>query len=201
MMFIRVLGQYEKEHRYGYKDKDTGEIVIAPLYENGKEYPIVIDNRNYLAVKSRGKWGLIDTNNEVVVDFRYEDIGRPKLEKGSPKFVLCFQQQGEGYFKIGIISTKLKVTVTPILDRFPENITVLGVNTCWYYINRGEKWGSVKNDGTVVIKMEHTKEEVTNQTTKQCKDLIMEYKEHEEDDSWIRDAMQSKEYAELFEWD
>lgn len=201
MMFIRVLRLYEKEHRYGYKDKDTGEIVIAPLYENGKEYPIVIDNRNYLAVKYHGKWGLVNANNEVVVDFRYEDIGRPKLEKGSPKFVLCFQQQGDGYFKTGIISTKLKVTVTPILDRFPENITVLGVNTCWYYINKGEKWGSVKSDGTVVMKMEHTKEEVTNQTTKQCKDLIMEYNEHEEDDSWIRDAMQSKEYAELFEWD
>ena len=50
-MFIRTLRLYEKEHRYGYKDKDTGKIVVAPLYENGKEYPIVIGNRNYFAVQ------------------------------------------------------------------------------------------------------------------------------------------------------
>ena len=201
MMFIRTLKLYEKEHRYGYKDKDTGEIVIDPDYENGKEYPIVIETKNYLAVKYHGKWGLINTDNEVVIDFRYEDIGRAKLEKGSPEFVLCFQQQGEGYFKIGIISTKLKVTVPPLLDRFPENITVLGENTCCYYINKGGKWGSVKSDGTVVMKIEHTKEEVLNQTTKQYRNLILEYKKHEDNDFWLRDAMRSKEYAELFEWD
>ncbi len=201
MMFIRTLKLYEKEHRYGYKDKDTGEIVIDPDYENGKEYPIVIENRNYLAVKFHGKWGLINSDNEVVIDFRYEDIGRVKLERGSPEFVLCFQRQGEGYFKIGIISTKLKVTVPPVLDRFPENITVLGVNTCWYYINKGDKWGSVKSDGTVVMKIEHTKEEVINQTTKQCGNLILEYKKYEDNDFWLREAMQSKEYSELFEWD
>ncbi len=201
MMFIRGLRLYEKEHRYGYKDKDTDEIVIAPLYENGKEYPIVIDNRNYLAVKYHGKWGLVNANNEVVVDFRYEDIGRPKLEKGSPKFVLCFQQQGEGYFKIGIISTKLKVTVTPILDRFPENITVLGENTCWYYIRKGEKWGAIKTDGTVVMELEYTKEEVNNQITKQCENLILEYKNHKEDIPWTRNVMRSRDYLELFEWE
>ena len=81
VMFIRSLRLYEKENRYGYADKDTGEIVIAPFYENGKEYPILIDNRNYFAVKYQGKWGLINTDNEVVIDFRYEDIGKPKLEK------------------------------------------------------------------------------------------------------------------------
>lgn len=199
-MFIRTLKLYEEEGRYGFKDKDTGEIVISPVYENGKEYPIVIENENYLAVKKQGRWGLINCENDVVIDFRYEDIGRPRLEKGSPEFVQCFLKEGAGYFKIGIISTKLKVTVPPLLDKFPENITVHGENTCWYYINKGEKWGSVKSDGTVVMEMDYTKDEVFNQTTKQCSDLIMEFKKHEEDDSWIRDAMQSKEYAELFEW-
>lgn len=199
-MFIRMLILYKEENRYGFKDKDTGEIVISPIYENGKEYPLVIENKNYLVVKKHGKWGLINTRNDVVIDFRYEDIGRPRLVKGSPEFVQCFLKEGEGYFKIGIISTKLKVTIPPILDGFPENIEVLGKNTCWYYINKGEKWGSVKSDGTVVMEMEYTKEEVYNQITKQCSDLIIEFKKHEEDDSWIRDAMRSKEYAELFEW-
>jgi len=201
VMFVRVLRLYEKEHRYGYKDKDTGEIVIAPLYENGKEYPIVIDNRNYLAVKYHGKWGLVNANNEVVVDFRYEDIGRPKLEKGSPEFVLCFQQKGEGHFKVGIISTKLNITVNPLLDWFPENITVLGENTCWYYIQRGEKWGAVKSDGTVDVELKYAKEEVLNQITKKCENLIIDYKNHKEKDLWIRNAMRSKEYMELFEWE
>lgn len=200
MIFIRGLMLFEEEHRYGYKDKDTGEIVVGPVYENGKEYSIVIENENYFAVKKQGKWGLINSENEVVIDFRYDDIGRPRLEKGSPEFVQCFQQKGDGYFKIGIISSDLKVTVPSILDRFPENITVLDENTCWYYINKGEKWGSVKSDGTVVMEMEYTKEEVLNQTTKQCKDLIMEYKNHEGDVYWLRKAMRTKEYTELLEW-
>ena len=51
------------------------------------------------------------------------------------------------------------------------------------------------------MKIEHTKEEVTNQTIKQCKDLILEYKKHEDNDFWLRYAMRSKEYGELFEWD
>lgn len=201
MVFIRSLRLCEKGHRYGYKDKDTGEIVIAPLYENGKEYPIVIDKRNYLAVKYYGKWGLINTNNEVVVDFRYEDIGRPKLKKGSPEFVLCFQQHDDGYYKIGIISRKLHITMTPILDYFPENITVLGENTCWYYICKGEKWGAIKTDGTVVMELEYTKEEVNNQITKQCENLILEYKNHKEDIPWTRNVMRSRDYLELFEWE
>ena len=70
MMFIRVLRLYEKEHRYGYKDKDTDEIVIATLYENGKEYPIVNDYRNYIAVKYQGKWDLVNGNKEVAVELK-----------------------------------------------------------------------------------------------------------------------------------
>ena len=201
MVFITVLILFEKGTGYGYKEKETGEVVISPIYENGKEYPIVIKKENYLAVKKHGKWGLINSGNEVVIDFYFDDIGRPRLEKGSPEFIQCFLQKGEGYFKIGIISTKLRITVAPILDRYPENITVLGENTCWYYINKGKKWGAVKSDGTLVMEMEYTKEEVHNRITDLCNKLIMEYKDHKEGDcTWIRNAMQSKEYADLFEW-
>lgn len=200
MIFIRPLRLYEKLHRYGYKYKDTEEIVIPPIYETGKEYPIIIDNRSYLAVKKQGKWGLINTDNKMVVEFRYDDIGRPRLRNGSPEFVLCLKKHNDNYYKIGIISSKLDVTIPTILDSFPENITVLGENTCWYFICRGEKWGAIKSDGTVIMELKYTKEEVRNQITKQCEILIMEYRDHKEDDLWIRKAMLSKDYQELFEW-
>lgn len=192
---------FEEEHGYGYKDIDSGKIVVAPVYEMGKEYSIIIENENYLAVKKQGKWGLINSENEVVIDFRYDDIGRPRLEKGSPEFVQCFQQKGEGYFKIGIISTKLIVTVPPLLDRFPENITVLDESTCWYYINQGNRWGAVTRDGAVVVELEYEKDEVQKQIIKKCETLIMEYKYHKENIFWIRNAMRTKEYMELFEWE
>jgi hypothetical protein len=91
--------------------------------------------------------------------------------------------------------------MTPILDYFPENITVLGENTCWYYICKGEKWGAIKTDGTVVMELEYTKEEVNNQITKQCENLILEYKNHKEDIPWTRNVMRSRDYLELFEWE
>lgn len=170
-MPLRALRLYKINNKYGYKDKDTGETIILPLYENGKEFPIIIDNRNYLAVKKNGKWGLINEDNDVVVDFNYDEIGRPKLNNVLPEFVLCFRQQGDGYFKMGIISDKLQVTIPPVLDYFPENITAYGKNTRLYYIRKGDKWGIVKSDGTVAMEPEYDKEEVEAWVVNQSKNL------------------------------
>lgn len=63
---------------------------------------------------------------------------------------------------------------------------------------KNQKRRLAKSDGTVVMKMEHTKEEVINQTIKQCKDLIMEYKKYEDNYLGLSDATRPKEYAELF---
>lgn len=114
-------------------------------------------------VKNQGKWGLVDEDNKIVIDFEFDDIGRPRLACGSPEFVMCFKNQGEGYFKMGIISSKLQVTVPPVLDNFPQNITVKGENTSLYYIHKNEKWGVVSKDGTVLVEPAYTKEEVDGQ--------------------------------------
>jgi hypothetical protein len=202
VIIIKQLKLYEENFKYGYLDCESGATVIPPIYDNGKEYPIEIENVNYMAVMKQNLWGIINCHNETVVDFNYADIGRPRLERGIPKFILCFQQNEEGgHFKIGIISSKLIITVQPILDRFPENIAVLGENTCWYYITQGNKWGAVKNDGTVLMDTVFTKEEVYNKVSEICKQLIVDYHERSNDDNWLKKAMLSKEYCELFEWD
>ena len=91
---------YNKGNKYGYKDIDSGRTVIPPIYENGKIHPIIIGGRNYFVVKNQGKWGLVDEDNKIVIDFEFDDIGRPRLACGSPEFVMCFKNQGEGYFKM-----------------------------------------------------------------------------------------------------
>ena len=51
------------------------------------------------------------------------------------------------------------------------------------------------------MELEYTKEEVNNQITKQCENLILEYKDHKEDIPWTRNVMRSRDYLELFEWE
>jgi hypothetical protein len=161
---IQPFALFREHGRYGYRSSSGKEIIIPPVYENGKKYPIVIKGRNYFIVQQNGCWGLVDDQNRTVIDFLFDDIGRVKLEKGRPQFLMCFQQQeGQDYFKIGIISTDLKITVYPCLDRFPENITCHGKTTCFYYINQGDKWGAVNRDGTVLMDVAYRKEEVERQ--------------------------------------
>jgi hypothetical protein len=202
LKFIQPFILFKEYGLYGYRKSSGGEIVILPIYENGKKYPVIINDRNYFIVMQHGRWGLVDDHNEIVVDFVFHDIGRVKLERGRPQFLMCFQQlEGKDYFKIGIISTGLKITVHPCLDSFPENITILGETTCWYYVNQGDKWGAVKSDGTVLMDISYRKEEVEKQITILCQDLIMEYQRQQDDSGWLRKAMQSSTYIDLFEWD
>ena len=48
----------------------TSEIIIAPQYEDAKGF-----NDGYAAVKKDGKWGYIDEEGNVVVDFKYDWAG------------------------------------------------------------------------------------------------------------------------------
>ena len=45
----------------------TSEIAIAPQYEDARGF-----SGGYAAVKKDGKWGYIDENGDVVVDFKYD---------------------------------------------------------------------------------------------------------------------------------
>ncbi len=201
LKYIQPMYLFEEKHLVGYKNTSNGKIVIPPVYENGKTYPVIINDRNYFVVMKQEKWGLIDELNVAVTEFVFNDIGRPKLEKGHPQFLMCFQQaQGNDYFKIGIISTELKITITPRLDRFPKNINVLGESTCWYYINQRNRWGALNSNGSVLMDTNYRKEEVTAQITAMCKDLIMEYQIRQDDSSWLKRAMLSRTYNDLFEW-
>jgi hypothetical protein len=47
----------------------------------------------------------------------------------------------------------------------------------------------------------YRKEEVTTHITALCKDLIMEYQIRQDDSCWLKRAMLSKTYNDLFEWD
>jgi hypothetical protein len=201
LKYIQPLYLFEEKHLFGYKNASNGEIVIPPVYKNGKQYQVIIKNRNYFVVMNQDKWGLIDEHNVAVTEFVFNDIGRPKLEKGNPQFLMCFQQaQGSDYFKIGIISTELKIIIPPRLDWFPKNITVLGESTCWYYINQGDRWGALNSNGSVLMDTNYRKEEVTAQITAMCKDLIMEYQIRQDDSGWLKSAMLSRTYKDLFEW-
>lgn len=56
-------------NKYGYKNKHTNEIVIPPMYDKAKDFV-----NGFGVIKYNKKYGVINENNEKVLDNRYSKI-------------------------------------------------------------------------------------------------------------------------------
>lgn len=62
--------RFIKDGLWGFKDTETGEVVIPPQYELLDPF----DRSDLAAAYKNEKWGLINRKNEVVIPFRYLEI-------------------------------------------------------------------------------------------------------------------------------
>lgn len=68
-----ILHRFEDNSKYGYRDENEG-IVISAKYEDAKEF-----NENLAIVRNNGSFGVINSSEDVVIDFDYSEIEEHKL--------------------------------------------------------------------------------------------------------------------------
>lgn len=64
--FVNGIATFKKDNKFG-KINNRGEVVIPPIYEAISTY-----HHGLAAARLNKKWGYIDINNNVVIDFDYD---------------------------------------------------------------------------------------------------------------------------------
>jgi hypothetical protein len=164
--FDDVLGQelrenlipYRKGNKWGYVEKSTKEIIIAPKFDEAKRFI----NRNLAIIRLDNLWGLIDTNGEVIIPPKYDDISDFKstkfhfLGKTNGIYVLIDKEGKEyatNYKSISLLGNNLLEVDNGngigILDEdfsvlLPcnyDNISSINNFLQFIYIQKNGKWG------------------------------------------------------------
>lgn len=91
--------------------------------------------------KKNGKWGIVDKNNKVLVDFIYEDIG---YDFGP----VVVKKEG----KWGIIDKKGNVIISFAYDDITRTLSKL------FSVKRGGKWGLIDNKENIIQDFKFDKE-------------------------------------------
>jgi hypothetical protein len=64
----RELERFEKNDKYGFKDKQTGKVVVPAKYDDAHDF-----SEGLAAVKLDGKWGFIDKTGKKIIPLKYDD--------------------------------------------------------------------------------------------------------------------------------
>ena len=62
------LYRFEDNSKYGYRDENE-DIVILAKYEDAKDF-----KENFAIVKYNGSYGVINSSDEIVIDFIYSSV-------------------------------------------------------------------------------------------------------------------------------
>lgn len=148
-------------------------ISIQKIISAEPQTETKLSNVEYYPVYTNEKWGVIDTNGDIVIEPAYEEmIIIPNSQK--PVFICSYDVTTDGEYKTKVINEKNEqlftnyTTVTP-LDNHDKN------NNLWYEKNllrvmKDGKYGVINFDGKEVIKCEY--DEITALTGLQNELLV-----------------------------
>jgi len=141
-----------KNGLYGVIDGQGNERVPLQYKEIGKEYwwgdgPIFISNNYIVAQNKSGKFGVVNPNNEVLIEFQYDDIAWV-LAKGE-RFIAV--KNG----KYGVLDAQGRILVDFLYDE------IVGMNEYeydykdYYAVCIDRKVGIVDGRGNIVVPIEY----------------------------------------------
>jgi uncharacterized protein YceK len=123
--------------KFGFID-DTGNWIIEPEYDDfglSTDDQIVFDD-GLARVKKDGKWGIINTENEVIVDFIYDRIYY-KFNNGL--YPITSDE------KFGFIDEKGTVVTNCIYQTIREDVNE------FIRVQKDDKWGNINSKGEQVV--------------------------------------------------
>ena len=138
---MKELIAYTENGKWGYRDKETNEILIPAIYD---EIDPSFDDlsfvnqlwllHDYVQVKLNDKWGVRTVTDEEILPLIYDEIKR----YDDDSFLIKIND------KRGIVSNTGE-TLTPIIyhEMKPANCTI--------HVRQGEKWGAIDKNGNVIL--------------------------------------------------
>lgn len=128
----------EKDGKKGIVD-NTGKIIIAPQYKGIQG--INEDYKNgYIVENSDGKFGVVDVNNNKVLDTKYQDI-KPIVDDGK------YAVKENNSWKV-VDKTAQDIIVSQLKDA--KDIIDMKLGSV-IYSNANNKFGVIAKDGTTIL--------------------------------------------------
>ncbi|WP_240839213.1 WG repeat-containing protein [Acidaminobacter sp. JC074] len=130
-----------KQLKYGFINLNDGHI-IEPVYDNVSQYGLYYYNLfmdDFQAVEKDGKWGYINGQGQVVIDFTYDDA-----YEFSDGFAIVKKKS-----KYGIIDKKNQI-VLPI-----DYETIAPLQEGFYNIQSGDDTGVYHTENGLIIEPKH----------------------------------------------
>jgi hypothetical protein len=169
------LGRVEYDGKYGFINEKK-EWIIEPIYES-----VGYENfeNGLCRVALNNKWGVIDKNGAVVIDFQYKSLykfdenGQALIEKESGEKYYINKQgkkvaeyketiefsEGLGSVKYknnyGFVNDKLELVIEPIYYDIGSEGFRNGYCRVKQMVNNKERWGFINKKGEVVIPLEY----------------------------------------------
>jgi hypothetical protein len=146
--FDNGLALLKKGRFYGFLDT-TGQDVSGFVYSNAFRFT----EKNFGFVSLDGKWGVIDNKNNILVDFKYDDIESFTTSQSAQTKMLIKVKSGKLF---GIIDIKKKTST----DIFYKDIQYCGDDL--FVVKRDKKWGIVNFNDEEIIPFDYDEITVIN---------------------------------------
>jgi len=146
--FDNGLALLRKGGFYGFLDTN-GREVSGFVYSNAFRFT----ENQFGYVSMNGKWGVIDDNNNIIVDFEYDEIGSfddIRLEKNNNSFKVKIGKL------FGILNSKTKIKT----DKFYKEIQYCGSDL--FVVKGDKKWGIVNLNDEELLSFEYDQITVLN---------------------------------------
>lgn len=125
----------------GYVDRSGKEVIPAFTYEDIKYI-----KKGLIAVRQQGKWGFVNTQNQVVIPLIYDRVGTFYND-----WVSVYSQG-----KAGVINSKGQIVI-PVKLNYEE---IGSFSEGFASVRRGDKWGVINNQGKEVVALKY--DQITN---------------------------------------
>lgn len=124
---IKKISDDAKAPRIHYLSQKTGQILFS--HEDGTSF-----DDGYALVRKDGKWGIIDTNNKLIIPFEYDYLG---MTYQQPYWIIARQNEKEG-----MIDRQGKIKIPFEYDdiqQFADGIAGVTKNTKTAFINQNNQ--------------------------------------------------------------
>jgi len=143
----RFLKSFTGNNRkYGFKDTNTGEIVIEAQYDYYLRVPEK-EKVSYLVVRKGNKYGVIDLNNQIVIPFVYDNVDWARY----PDYWKFSQYDQNRKYKTGLVNAFAAKICVPVEY---DDLKIIGPET-FILVEKDGLYGCIDNNSKVTVPIKY----------------------------------------------
>jgi hypothetical protein len=143
----RALKSFTGNNRkYGFKDADTGEIIIEAQYDYYLRVPEK-EKVSYLAVKKGNKYGIIDLNNQIITPFIYDNVDWIRY----PNYWKVSQYDQNRKYRTGLINASTAKICVPLEY---DDLNIIGPAS-FILAKKNGLYGCIDNNNKITVPIKY----------------------------------------------